>query len=305
MQTRSAVGVAAALADEEAVVQDVVVAERRALREARRAARVLDVDRVVEVERRPRARPAPSPATASPRGAAARPSRRCRGRRPARAPAASARTSATIAAVVARLERRSRRRAAGSPTGAARTRSSWVRYAGLMLTRITPILAVAYCTSTHSALFGLQMPTRSPLLEAEGEQAAGHARRPRRRARRRSSGRPGGGRPARRGRGSAAPVSARFSPIVWPSSGTVEAPCAYESTIANPLSPEGRDTTQLRAAFACSPWPSRPRTWPSPSRRPSGCSRPVPGGRPGRGPWRRASMVPGPGTGATWRANRS
>ena len=42
--------VAAALTDEEPVVQDVVVRERRALREAGRAARVLDVDRVVEVE---------------------------------------------------------------------------------------------------------------------------------------------------------------------------------------------------------------------------------------------------------------
>ena len=40
-------GVATALADEEAVVEDVAVAERRALREAGRAARVLNVDRVV------------------------------------------------------------------------------------------------------------------------------------------------------------------------------------------------------------------------------------------------------------------
>ncbi len=31
-----------------------------------------------------------------------------------------------------------------------------------MLTRITPSLAVAYCTSAHSAQFGLQIPTRSP-----------------------------------------------------------------------------------------------------------------------------------------------
>src|SRR5437588_207424 len=31
-----------------------------------------------------------------------------------------------------------------------------------MLTRITPTLAVAYCTSTHSALLGLHIPTRSP-----------------------------------------------------------------------------------------------------------------------------------------------
>ena len=45
------VGVAAELADEEPVVQDVVVAERGALREARRPRRVLDVDRVVGRQR--------------------------------------------------------------------------------------------------------------------------------------------------------------------------------------------------------------------------------------------------------------
>ena len=44
--------VAAQLADEEPVVEDVVVAERRALGEARGAARVLDVDRVVELQAR-------------------------------------------------------------------------------------------------------------------------------------------------------------------------------------------------------------------------------------------------------------
>ena len=31
-----------------------------------------------------------------------------------------------------------------------------------MLTRMAPILAVAYCTTVHSAQFGAQMPTRSP-----------------------------------------------------------------------------------------------------------------------------------------------
>ncbi len=31
-----------------------------------------------------------------------------------------------------------------------------------MLTRMAPILAVAYCTIVHSAQFGAQMPTRSP-----------------------------------------------------------------------------------------------------------------------------------------------
>jgi hypothetical protein len=40
--------------------------------------------------------------------------------------------------------------------------SSCVRYAGLMLTRIAPIFAVANCTRIHSTQFGAQMPTRSP-----------------------------------------------------------------------------------------------------------------------------------------------
>ena len=44
-----------------------------------------------------------------------------------------------------------------------------------MLTRIAPILAVAYCTSVHSAQFGAQMPTRSPLLDAEAQQAVASA----------------------------------------------------------------------------------------------------------------------------------
>ena len=50
MQTRSADGVTAALADEEAIVEDVVVGQGRALGEAGRPGRVLDVDRVIEVQ---------------------------------------------------------------------------------------------------------------------------------------------------------------------------------------------------------------------------------------------------------------
>ena len=46
------VGVSQHLADEEAVVQDVVMRERGALREAGRAGRVLDVDRIVELKQR-------------------------------------------------------------------------------------------------------------------------------------------------------------------------------------------------------------------------------------------------------------
>ena len=42
-----------------------------------------------------------------------------------------------------------------------------------MLTRISPALAVANCVTTHSALFGDQMPTRSPGCEAQRQQAGG------------------------------------------------------------------------------------------------------------------------------------
>ena len=41
--------------------------------------------------------------------------------------------------------------------------SSLARYAGLTLTRIAPMRAVAYCVTTHSQRLGAQMPTRSPL----------------------------------------------------------------------------------------------------------------------------------------------
>ena len=37
-----------------------------------------------------------------------------------------------------------------------------MRYAGLTVTSTAPIRAVAYWTSTHSAQFGAQIPTRSP-----------------------------------------------------------------------------------------------------------------------------------------------
>ena len=49
-----------------------------------------------------------------------------------------------------------------TPDWSSTYRSSWVRYAGLMFTRIAPIFAVAYWTIVHSGQFGAQMPTRSP-----------------------------------------------------------------------------------------------------------------------------------------------
>ena len=42
-----------------------------------------------------------------------------------------------------------------------------------MLTRIAPSLAVAYWVRVHSAQFGAQMPTRSPLPMPAAEQAEG------------------------------------------------------------------------------------------------------------------------------------
>ena len=42
-----------------------------------------------------------------------------------------------------------------------------------MLTRIAPILAVAYCTIIHSAQFGAQMPIRSPVVTPTASRARG------------------------------------------------------------------------------------------------------------------------------------
>ena len=75
--------------------------------------------------------------------------------------------------VVARLEATAPRSAPGTPPCSARTPARRARYAGLMLTRISPALAVANWVSTHSALFCDQMPTRSPGAEPEREQAGG------------------------------------------------------------------------------------------------------------------------------------
>ena len=84
--------------------------------------------------------------------------------------------------VVARLERR--RRDQQPDAGLVQhVLSSWLRYAGLMFTRIAPILAVAYWTSTHSAQFGDQMPTRSPAWRPRGRASRRRAGRPRHRAR--------------------------------------------------------------------------------------------------------------------------
>ena len=44
-----------------------------------------------------------------------------------------------------------------------------------MLTRMTPTFAVAYWTTVHSAQFGAQMPTRSPLASPAATQRLGEA----------------------------------------------------------------------------------------------------------------------------------
>ena len=79
-------GDGASFADEVAVVEDVVVAERRALREPRRSARVLDVDRVAGVELR-RALAQALRADAGPTGDQLQTRSRCRRTRSARGPA--------------------------------------------------------------------------------------------------------------------------------------------------------------------------------------------------------------------------
>ena len=58
-----------------------------------------------------------------------------------------------------------------------------------MSTRITPAFAVAYCTSTHCAQFGDQIPTRSPLSSPAAHQPACERVNLRRRIRRRYSAR--------------------------------------------------------------------------------------------------------------------
>ena len=94
-----------------------------------------------------------------------------------------------------------------------------------MLTRIAPIRAVANWVSTHSGTFGAQMPTRSPLaipwasspLASASTSAANSVYVHRRPLGTSTS----ASRPPNR-----ATVAARFSPIVWPSSGSTASPFA-------------------------------------------------------------------------------
>jgi hypothetical protein len=103
--------------------------------------------------------------------------------------------------------------------------SSCVRYAGLMVTRIAPSFAVPYWTSTHSAQFGAQMPTRSPfhtpIASNPSAQASTSAT---------SSGyvqrRPVAHSTSASASPTRAAVRSRLAPMVSPSSGRVEVPLA-------------------------------------------------------------------------------
>ncbi|GAB2938427.1 hypothetical protein GCM10027203_44750 [Nonomuraea fastidiosa] len=90
-------------------------------------------------------------------------------------------------------------------------------------------MAVAYCVSTHSAQFGAQMPTRSPLAmprasrpSATSFTAASNSAYVHRRPVAIST--------SASLSGCRATVRSRFAPIVSPSRGTSETPDAYESS---------------------------------------------------------------------------
>ena len=106
--------------------------------------------------------------------------------------------------------------------------------------------AVAYCRTTHSQRFGAQMPTRSPLRDAGLDQPGGQRLD---RGAELGVGAAGGrsrGPPAPRGRRSAATVRRRLSPIVSPSSGTVDVPLAYDPGTAGPYVPAVRVGGEVR-----------------------------------------------------------
>ena len=99
-----------------------------------------------------------------------------------------------------------------------------------MLTRIAPTRAVANCTTTHSAQFGAQMPTRSPFSTPAASRPRAH------RSTWASSSAYVQRTPcARETSASRAPCSEtiafHISPIVSPRSGTSETPCWYARLI--------------------------------------------------------------------------
>ena len=184
---------------------------------ARRAGRVLDVDRVIELQH---AFPS-GELRLGHRGAAPHelgPSIVEHERLDeigalARAPRRAARRS--------RLPRNSRA-SSRSFTPACRNTypSSDDLYAGLMFTRMAPMRAVANCMMTHSKRFGDQMPTRSPCSTPRGDQRRG-ARTDVESSRARDTWRDSSATEprARHGPPCRSAVRRRFSPMVSPRSG--------------------------------------------------------------------------------------
>src|SRR5690606_13026618 len=110
--------------------------------------------------------------------------------------------------------------------------SSWARYAGLMLTMIAPMRAVAYCTKTHSGQLTAQMPTRSPVVTplASSPRATSSTAAPNSAYVQR---RPEGTSTRASRSGQAATARARLAPMVSPSSGVVLVPWAYDRAVGS------------------------------------------------------------------------
>ena len=155
---------------EVAVVEDVAVGERGALREAGRARRVLDVDRVVGPQRRRRRAASsssvtpPAPATSSSQSSSQKKTARSRRRRRRARPARPCRRSRDVLNDGAANSIR-------QPTGRARRRSSCVRYAGLMLTRIDADLGGGVLEQRPLGV--VRAPQPDPVAGLEAERRAG------------------------------------------------------------------------------------------------------------------------------------
>ena len=204
------VGEADQLGGEEPVVEDVAVRQRRALGST---PDVLDVDRVGVGQRRhplPTAsagRPSPWLSNRSQSDVPGRPPARVRERR-----AGDRDHLVDHRAVVAALEVRRGHRA--EPRLVERVEQLVGPVGGVGVTSTAPIFAVAYWTIVHSAQFGDQMPTRSPLAMPAAMSPAPARRRPGRARRRSSAGRspPRRAPHGRRARARSARSSPRWSP---------------------------------------------------------------------------------------------
>ena len=212
-----ALGVAEQLADEVGVVEDVVVGERRALREAGGAARVLDVDRVVEVERGAVAARTSSAVGADRRTARPTPalSKKIARSSPGRLGADVLDHRAEVGALAARAPRSIQRHpdwpsAYSQLAGPVRRVDVDEDHAELRR-RVLDERPLGAVRAPH--------PDAVALAAVRPRASRPPADRPRRRAPRTCSGGPGGRRRARRASGTRATVRSRLWPIVSPSSG--------------------------------------------------------------------------------------